>query len=167
MKITTAIVTGAALIAVGGGLFAAQAAASPTLPTPSASAPAGGTAAGTTGARAAVGLGVGWFYRALTDTQRACLADAGLQRPEGRLTEDERTKLQEQVKSALSGCGVQVPARLADRPRLGFAWASLSTEQQHCLAAKELTRPLGRLTDAQRAAVRTSMLDAAKSCGVG
>ncbi len=68
------------------------------------------------------------------------------------------------MQAALSGCGVQVPARLADRPRLGFAWASLTPDQQKCLADTKLTRPLGKLTDAQRAAVKQSVRDAVTAC---
>lgn len=161
MKLITAVVAGAAVVAVGGGVFAAQAVADPTLPTPSA------TSTAATSATAAGEVRVAWFYTALTDVQRGCLADANLQRPAGKLTDAQRTQLQQQVQAALKKCDVTLPARLADRPRLGFAWAALASEQQHCLADKQLTRPVGRLTDAERAAVRQSKLDAAASCGVG
>jgi hypothetical protein len=162
MKLITMLATGATVLAVGGGLFAAQAAASPTEPTPLATA-----ATATPTGDAARRLGIGGFYAALTDVQRTCLADAALQRPSGTLTEDQRATLQAQVKAALASCGVTLPARLSDRPRIGFGWAALTSEQQHCLAATKLTRPVGRLTEAERSAVRQSMRDAARSCGIG
>ncbi len=155
MKLTTPIVAGTAALALAGGLFAAQASADPTTaPTPTA----------TTSADANRGAGVAWFYRALTDVQRQCLADAGLQRPEGRLTGTQVLQLQQQVQAALASCDIEVPDRAADRDRLGFRWAALDSDQQHCLANAELTRPLGRLTDAQRAAVRQSVVDTVKGC---
>ena len=90
MKLTTPIVAGTAALALAGGLFAAQASADPTTaPTPTA----------TTSADANRGAGVAWFYRALTDVQRQCLADAGLQRPEGRLTGTQVLQLQQQVQA--------------------------------------------------------------------
>ncbi len=154
MKLTTSIVAGTAVLALAGGLFAAQASANPTTPTPTA----------TTGPDATRGAGIAWFYGALTDVQRQCLADADLQRPEGRLTATQVTQLQQQVQAALASCDIPVPARAADRDRLGFGWAALSSVQQHCLADAELTRPLGRLTDAQQAAVRQSVVDTVKGC---
>jgi mRNA-degrading endonuclease toxin of MazEF toxin-antitoxin module len=163
MKLVTSLVTGAAVLAVGGGVFAAQAVASPTAPTPPPSATSTAADPATASGRARVI----WFYTALTDAQRTCLADAGLQRPKGRLSDDQIARLKSDVQAALAKCGVQLPARLTERPRLGFAWAALTSEQQHCLAGQQLTRPVGRLTDAERAAVRQSKLDAAASCGVG
>lgn len=154
MKLTTSIVAGTAALALAGGLFAVQASAEPTTPAPSA----------TTSTDAQRGAAVAWFYRALTDVQRQCLADANLQRPEGRLTNEQVKQLQQQVQAALTSCDVTVPAKAADRDRLGFRWAALSSEKQHCLADAELTRPLGRLTDDQRAAVRASVVDTVQGC---
>lgn len=163
MKPSTTIVAATALLALGGGLFAARAVASPAAPAP---APAATATAVPTG-RSVGSTGVGWFYRVLTSEQRDCLADAALQRPDGRLSDDQRARLQDQVRSTLAGCGVEVPQRLADRPRLGFAWARLSPEQQRCLADATPTRPFGRLTDAERAAVRASLSGQLAACGIG
>jgi hypothetical protein len=154
--VPTIIATTAALV-VGGGLFAVQASADPTTPAP---APAG-TATAKAGAG---GQGVGWFFTVLTDTQRTCLADAGLQRPEGKLTDASAKELRSAIDAALAKCQVKVPDRLAGRDRLGFRWAALTPEQQKCLADVTLTRPVGRLTATQRAAVRASKVDAVKAC---
>jgi len=158
MKAITSIITSTAVLAIGGGLFAAQAMAEPTTPTPSPT---------TTAPKAAAGVGVGWFFSALTDVQRSCLADAGLKRPAGKLTEESAKELRSAIDAALAKCEVKVPERLGARDRLGFRWAALSAEQQQCLADIRLTRPVGRLTTEQRAAVRQSKLDAAKDCGIG
>jgi mRNA-degrading endonuclease toxin of MazEF toxin-antitoxin module len=158
MKLVNTIIAGAAVLASGGILFAATAAADPSSPAPTPVATVAGEA------NAAKGAGIGWFYGALTNVQRTCLAEARLQRPEGRLTDAQRTDLAHQVRAALSDCGVTVPTRLADRPRLGFAWATLTPDQQQCLADTKLTRPLGKLTEAQRAAVKQSVKDAVTAC---
>jgi hypothetical protein len=154
------ILAATTVLAIGGGLFAAQAIADPTTPTPL---PAG---TATKAARGA-GLGVGWFYGVLTDVQRTCLADAGLQRPEGKLTDAQAKDLRAAIDAALAACNVKIPARLAGRDRLGFRWAALTGTQQQCLADVALTRPVGRLTAEQRAALRQSKLDAVKGCGIG
>ncbi len=160
MKHVHTVAVGAAALATAGVLFATTAAADPTEPAPTPSVtPAEGRTA-TLGR----GAGFAWFYGALTDVQRQCLADARLQRPQGRLTDEQRADLARQVQAALGGCGVELPPRVADRPRLGFAWASLTAQQQRCLAETKLTRPLGRLTDAQREAVKQSVHDAVAAC---
>jgi len=154
MKLITSLVSGTAVLALAGGLFAVQASAEPTTPAP------GPTAT----RKAADGTGVAWFYRALTDVQRQCLADRNLQRPQGRLTDAQVKELQQQVRAALKACDVTVPAKVAARPRLGFRFAALTGAEQQCLAEARLTRPLGRLTDAQKAAVRQSVVDTVKAC---
>lgn len=155
--VRTLIATTAALV-VGGGMFAVQANADPTTPAPVP------TPTSTTTARAG-GQGVGWFFSVLTDVQRSCLADAGLHRPTGKLSADQAKELRAAIDAALAKCEVKVPDRLATRDRLGFRWAALTAEQQQCLADVRLTRPVGRLTADQRAAVRQSKLDAVKACG--
>ncbi len=160
MKAVPTIIATTAALVVGGGLFAVQASADPTTPAP---VPANtAKAAGKVG-----GQGVGWFFTVLTDVQRSCLADAGLQRPAGKLTPDQAKNLRSAVDAALAKCEVTLPDRLAGRDRLGFRWAALSAEQQQCLADIRLTRPVGRLTAEQRAALRQSKLDAVKACRVG
>lgn len=160
MKAVPTIIATTAALVVGGGLFAVQASADPTTPAPLP------TATATTAGRAG-GRGVGWFFTVLTDVQRSCLADAGLQRPAGKLTPDNAKELRSAIDAALAKCEVKVPARLAGRDKLGFGWAALSPEQQQCLAKVSLTRPVGRLTAEQRAAVRQSKLEAAKACATG
>ncbi len=159
MKAVTSIVAATAALALGGGLFAAQAMAEPTTPTaPTPTTPTKG---------AGQGQGVGWLFTALTDVQRSCLADAGVQRPNGKLAADQAKELRAAIDAALVKCAVKVPDRLAAREKLGFRWAALSAEQQQCLADVRLTRPVGRLTEPQRAAVRQAKFDAVKACGVG
>ncbi|MGV8909977.1 MAG: hypothetical protein ACOH1Y_13430 [Propionicimonas sp.] len=157
MKAIPTIIATTAALAVGGGLFAVQASADPITPAPSPSATA--TAKAGAGAQ-----GVGWFFSVLTDPQRDCLADAGLQRPKGKLSDDQAKQLRAAIDAALAKCEVKVPAKLAERDRLGFRWAALTPEQQQCLADTALTRPVGRLTAAQRAAVRASKVEAVKAC---
>lgn len=164
MKLTTSLIAGAAVLS-GGGLFASQAFAAPTTPLPAATVTATAAASGTT--RTLGQAGVIWFYTAISSEQRDCLADANLQRPEGKLTAEQRKQLNGQVKTALSNCKITVRGKAVNRERLGFAWASLTSEQQHCLADTALTRPVGVLTAAERTAVRQSKLDAAKACGIG
>ncbi|MCC6495272.1 MAG: hypothetical protein IT193_03330 [Propionibacteriaceae bacterium] len=161
MNPVTATVAATAALVLGGGLFAAQAEAgpAPTAPTPVPTPVATERAAGQ--------VAVGWFYTALTDVQRKCLAAAGVHRPSGQLTDDQRKELRASIDAALAKCGVQLPARASGRERLGFGWAALTDAQQKCLADTALTRPVGRLTAEQRAAVRQSKLDAATACGVG
>ncbi|PFG17730.1 hypothetical protein ATK74_2303 [Propionicimonas paludicola] len=163
MNLTTSLVAGTAVLATG-GLFAGQAMAAPVTPLPS---PTVTTSATSATARQLGQAGVIWFYTAISSAQRDCLADANLQRPEGKLTAEQRRQLNSQVKSALSDCKITVRGKAAERQRLGFAWAGLTSEQQHCLADTVLTRPVGKLTAEQRAAVRQSKLDAANACGVG
>lgn len=165
MKAVTSIVATTAALAIGGGLFAAQAMADPTTPTPS---PTTATPkAPGAGAGRERGPGVGWFFSVLTDVQRSCLADAGVHRPGGRLSDEQAKDLRAAIDAALAKCDVKVPARLAGRDRLGFRWAALTVDQQQCLADISLTRPVGRLTTEQRAALRQSKLDAVKACGIG
>ncbi len=165
MKAVTSIVAATAALALGGGLFAAQAMADPTAPSPTPT-PTSPTAPGAD-ARRAPGQGVGWFFSVLTDVQRSCLADAGLHRPAGTITAEQAKQLRAAIDAALAKCDVTVPARLAGRDRLGFRWAALSAEQQQCLADISLTRPVGRLTAEQRAALRQSKVAAVKACGIG
>ena len=154
--VPTIIATITALV-VGGGLFAVQASHHPC---------ARPAETATTTGRAG-GQGVGWFFSVITDVQRTCLADAGLERGEGKLTDDAAKALRSAIDAAPAKCQVKVPARLAGRERLGFRWAALTAAQQQCLADVRLTRPVGRLTTEQRGAVRQSKVEAAKACGIG
>lgn len=157
MKPVRTILAATTVLVIGGGLFAAQAIANPTTPAPLP------VDTATRGARGA-GQGVGWLYAALTDEQRTCLADAALQRPEGKLTDAQRKDLRAAIDAALAKCEVTVPPRLAGRDRLGFRWAALTPEQQQCLADVTLNRPAGRLTKAERATLREARVTAIRSC---
>ncbi|MFT4108442.1 hypothetical protein [Propionicimonas sp.] len=164
MRLIRSITAGVAVLGVAGIIHAGTALADPPTPDPTPSTTTTTTAAAPEAARDA---GIVWFYTALTDIQRTCLADADVQRPAGELTSAQRSELQAEVRAALTSCQVRLPARVRERPLLGFGWAALSTEQQHCLADARLTRPVGRLTAEQRLAVRQSERDAAAACGLG
>lgn len=161
MKAVTSIVAGTAVLLVSCGTFAAQAMADPTTPAPLPITTAAATP------RVAGQTGVGWFFAALTDVQRKCLADAAVQRPAGKLTDAQRKNLRVALDASLAKCEVKLPDRFAGRERFGFGWAALTSDQQQCLAGTSLTRPVGRLTAEQRAAVRKAKLNAATACGVG
>ena len=51
----------------------------------------------------------------LTDTQKTCLTDAGITKPEGRPTQAER----DAFKAAAQTCGITLPARPSAEPGLG------------------------------------------------
>jgi hypothetical protein len=156
-----ATVTATALIGAGVTFGVQQASAQPPTPSPQPTPSAPASASQRTGAaRVAV------FYRALDSTQRDCLADASVQAPAGKLTDQQLQQLAKEVKAALVGCGVQLPDRLAAKPRLGVAWSRLSSEQQHCLADLELTRPGGKLTQTERTAFRQALQEAITRCGI-
>lgn len=154
--LTGSLAGGFLAAALTGFTLTATAAAAPSDPTP-APAPTAVVTAGTPPR-------VAWFFLALTDVQRSCLADQGLQRPPGQLTEEQRDALRAEIDTALATCAITLPERLADRERVGFGWAALGLEQQQCLADLHLTRPLGRLTPEQRAAVRTDLVQAIQGC---
>jgi hypothetical protein len=45
-------------------------------------------------------------------------------------------------------------------------WAGLTDDQRTCLQDQDITRPVGRLADAERTALRAKVEAAAKTCGV-
>lgn len=49
------------------------------------------------------------FWDGLTDTQRACLREADVQRPWGPLTKEQRQEVRADLAAAAKGCGVTVP----------------------------------------------------------
>ncbi|MBA3020067.1 hypothetical protein [Propionicimonas sp.] len=150
-----------ALIGAGVTLGVQQASAQPPTPSPQ---PTPSTPDATSQRSGAARVAV--FYRALDSTQRDCLAAASVQAPAGKLTDQQRQQLGVEAKAALVGCGVRLPDRLATKTRLGVAWSRLSSEQQHCLADIELTRPGGKLTPAQRTAFRQALQAAIVRCGI-
>ncbi|MBP6994555.1 MAG: hypothetical protein KBB39_00250 [Phycicoccus sp.] len=107
------------------------------------------------------GPAVRQWWRGLDGTQRQCLNDAGLSRPVGPLSDSERATVREQVQAAADTCGVTLPFAKARA-----FWNTLSDSQQQCLQDADVTRPLGRLSDDERASVRAEMAAAAQACGV-
>ena len=121
-------------------------------------------------------------FKALTDDQKACLANAGVARPSGRPTAEQTSKLV----AAAKQCGIAVPANVGNgrpanagsgrpanvggRPSAGqdrsvakgARFAQLSDAQRKCLADAGLTRPSSRSTPAQFRQLR----DAAAKCGI-
>ncbi|MFM7616802.1 MAG: hypothetical protein ACKO72_05000 [Actinomycetes bacterium] len=105
---------------------------------------------------------IGHAMTDLTAEQRQCLADAGVTKPEGEPTQAER----DAFKAAAESCGIDLPGR--DGPGEGMGRGHrgpglrLTAEQRQCLADAGVTRPEGRPTEDQRAAMRS----AAESCGI-
>lgn len=101
------------------------------------------------------------LFAQMGDEQRQCLTDAGLARPTGRPTVEQRQALRD----AAEECGITVPdrgARGAGHAGRGGRFANLSDEQRQCLTDAGVTRPTGRPTVEQRQALR----DAAADCGI-
>ena len=88
----------------------------------------------------------------LTDTQKACLTDAGITKPEGRPTQAER----DAFKAAAETCGITLPERN------GIGRLNLTDTQKTCLTDAGITKPEGRPTQAERDAFKA----AAETCGV-
>ena len=49
------------------------------------------------------------FWAGLTDEQQACLKDAGVNRPWGPLTKEQRQAVRADLRAAATGCGVTLP----------------------------------------------------------
>ena len=90
----------------------------------------------------------------LTDTQKACLTDAGITKPEGRPTQAER----DAMKAAAEACGITLPTR----PDHAGGRLNLTDTQKTCLTDAGITKPEGRPTQAERDAFKA----AAETCGV-
>ena len=88
----------------------------------------------------------------LTDTQKTCLTDAGITKPEGRPTQAER----DAFKAAAQTCGITLPERN------GIGRLNLTDEQKTCLTDAGITKPEGRPTQAERDAMKA----AAETCGI-
>lgn len=109
-------------------------------------------------------LGWRWFSR-LDPAQRACLGKANLSRPVGPLTPAQKATIQEQLRTAATGCGIPIPSG-ERRAALTAWWNALTPTQQSCLKKADLTRPIGILTADQRRTLKEEVVAAAKSCGV-
>lgn len=104
------------------------------------------------------------FYAVTTTTQRHCLAQQGLTAPQGRLTDDQRAALRRAVEAAAGTCGVRLPERPLAVARVGLGFARLTPTQQACVADIQVTRPIGRLTDAQKATLKSDVDAAVAAC---
>ena len=90
----------------------------------------------------------------LTDTQKTCLTDAGITKPEGRPTQAER----DAFKAAAETCGITLPTRPDD----AGGRLNLTDTQKTCLTDAGITKPEGRPTQAERDAFKA----AAQTCGI-
>ncbi len=90
----------------------------------------------------------------LTDTQKTCLTDAGITKPEGRPTQAER----DAFKAAAQRCGITLPTRPDD----AGGRLNLTDTQKTCLTDAGITKPEGRPTQAERDAFKA----AAQTCGI-
>ncbi len=90
----------------------------------------------------------------LTDTQKTCLTEAGITKPEGRPTQAER----DAFKAAAETCGITLPTR----PENAGGRLNLTDTQKTCLTEAGITKPEGRPTQAERDACKA----AAETCGI-
>ena len=96
----------------------------------------------------------------LTDEQRQCLADQGVERPPlGQRPSDEQIQA---AKDAAEACGIELP--IGRRGPVRRFLRNLTDEQRQCLQDQGLERPARgeRPTDEQRQAFR----DAAAACDI-
>jgi len=150
---TRIAVAGIAVAAVASVGFAVSAQADPT-------------ASPAAGQQPKAGAGIGVFLRVTTDAQRACLAQQGLTAPAGQLTPAQRQEVVKAGKAAADKCGVTLPARVKAPGRFLVGFARLTPDQQACIAKAEITRPLGRLTEAEKTKLKADVQAAEASCGI-
>ena len=96
----------------------------------------------------------------LTEEQRQCLVDQGVERPPlGQRPSDEQIQA---AKDAAEACGIELP--IGRRGPVRRFLRNLTDEQRQCLQDQGLERPARgeRRTDEQRQAFR----DAAATCGI-
>lgn len=106
------------------------------------------------------------IYTHTTDAQRLCLSQQGLTAPVGKLTPEQFASVAAAGKKAAEACGVKIADRAAPPGRFAVAFAKLTPEQQACLATAKVTRPAGKLTEAQRATLRSDVQAAVLACGI-
>ncbi|MFN8084267.1 MAG: hypothetical protein U0Q14_08555 [Dermatophilaceae bacterium] len=112
-----------------------------------------------TGPGGQAGAARGGMLARLTPEQRSCLQAKGLTRPVGPLTLEQRRTLWASVKTAAESCNITLPKRAG-------RWLELTDTQLSCMQKAGITRPLGPLTQAQRAELRSALKAAATSCGL-
>jgi len=155
MRITKrrAAVAGVAVAAVASVGFAVNAQADPTSsPTPT--------------QQAKAGAGLGAFFGVTTDAQRVCLAEQGLTAPVGKLTPEQRQTVLKAARQAAETCGVRLPSKAKMPARFLVGFARLTPDQQTCIAKAQISRPIGRLTVAERTKLKADVDAAAASCGI-
>jgi hypothetical protein len=169
-RVAAGVGVAAAALAVGVGALQANASGSTAVAgaTSVGAAPATASADGDPAGKVVQHPGLAWFYTRLTSDQRVCLADQGITRPAGPLTAEQRAALRDKVGAAAKACSITMPD---DPTTPGVAravgrWATLTPDQQKCLAQVSVTRPIGKLTDAQRAKVKADLQAAVTACGV-
>jgi hypothetical protein len=114
-------------------------------------------------------------FAQLTDEQRTCLQNAGLARPEGRPTLEQRQAL----RAAATDCGIEIPTsrpagtgrpaglgqpatREQGQARTQTIFSALTDDQRDCLTDAGLARPDSRPTVEQRQELRRGATD----CGI-
>ena len=104
-------------------------------------------------------------FAKLTDAQRSCLADQGLQRPSGRPTPE----FWRSAKAAAEKCGIELSrpswtgaSKTRGQERAKARFQKLTAAQKACLVEKGLTRPAGRPTLEQVQKLRAAAAD----CGI-
>ncbi len=152
--------------AITGGFAFTSASAAPAAPVAATSSASSATMvalaaatdpSGTTGAG-----GLRTWWSGLSDAQQTCLKSAGLSRPVGPLTLEQRRALQTQVQAAAQKCDV-------DLPKVGPVrqfWNGLTQQQITCIQDTGITRPLGKLTATERKDLVAKVRAAAQKCGV-
>ncbi|CAB4996263.1 MAG: hypothetical protein F2877_06560 [Actinobacteria bacterium] len=92
----------------------------------------------------------------LTDTQKTCLTEAGITKPEGRPTQAER----DAFKAAAETCGITLPTR----PENAGGRLNLTDTQKTCLTEAGITKPAEGTKPTQ--AERDAFKAAAETCGI-
>jgi hypothetical protein len=143
------------------GAAVATAAGAPTADTTADTTMVALTAATDSSTPARAGKLRGW-WNGLSDTQQTCLKNAKLTRPVGPLTLEQRRQLRSEVEAAAKTCNVDLPK---PGPVAAF-WGGLTQDQITCIQDSGVSRPVGRLTSAERKDLVSQVRAAAQKCGV-
>lgn len=104
----------------------------------------------------------------LTQEQRQCLAEQGIEKPNGRPTASER----QARRKALAACGIEKPGNHSGRwggqgnHRRGGFFAGLTPQQRQCLAGRGIGKPTGWGSKSEHRALREAVREAAGACGI-
>lgn len=108
----------------------------------------------------------------LTPEQKTCLKDAGITKPDHKLSKDERQAFIVELKSAAQTCNITLPdaATLkANAQRLKDLRANLKAltpEQKSCLQTNGVAKPDHELTKDERQAWIANLRTAAQTCDI-